>query len=422
MTPSPEPIVSSTQSVAVLGKRHLVSKILIGCGLVILLLILFLFLAPRFLGYVYTDTAVVDDSDLLLPVLTIAGDQNAFADLQNAGTALYKVKSATSTVNEKETATTQVLTSLRAAAQKPFYQDPHTVNPSRLTITTDLPPLNQFRNAAQFNAIYAENLAATGKQKDALTQALTDVSIGNKMIDSRSPLLEWLVGLSVQNIGLNAIQNIATSSAPSSKDLVATARVLNLYQGTDSGLVNVFKLEYMSLSKGSMLNADPNFYWHPNETRGYFITNARQQIELANKSCSTFSDSTALKGRYVPSNPVMRFFTPNIIGMTLYDLVSISGINVKGKECDTQTLLNATQLILGLTAYQEDHHQLPVALTDLVPTYLLVLPPDPYSGKPFIYDQKRSLFYSVGRTHTDIGGNPYSKNDPVPNPTFILNP
>jgi hypothetical protein len=67
--------------------------------------------------------------------------------------------------------------------------------------------------------------------------------------------------------------------------------------------------------------------------------------------------------------------------------------------------LAAVALAVRLLAV--DHQgQLPATLDGLVPTYLVAVPDDPFSGRPFRYirDAKRPIVYSVGNDGIDDGG------------------
>lgn len=63
-------------------------------------------------------------------------------------------------------------------------------------------------------------------------------------------------------------------------------------------------------------------------------------------------------------------------------------------------------LELGLRCYAAENQRAPSALQDLVPRYLSHVPPDPFTGQPFIYkpQQMNWVAYSVGPDGVDDGG------------------
>jgi hypothetical protein len=77
----------------------------------------------------------------------------------------------------------------------------------------------------------------------------------------------------------------------------------------------------------------------------------------------------------------------------------------------TDTESSLLELVLALQAYQLDHHEYPVKLTDLVPHYLTAIPDDPFakSGPPIYRRQgAQYLLYSIGPDGIDDGGKPFT--------------
>ena len=71
-------------------------------------------------------------------------------------------------------------------------------------------------------------------------------------------------------------------------------------------------------------------------------------------------------------------------------------------DCESDLL----SIDLALRAYVADHGDLPAKLDDLTPRYLSRVPPDRYSGQPYLYrrSEKDYLLYSVGKDGRDDGG------------------
>lgn len=75
-----------------------------------------------------------------------------------------------------------------------------------------------------------------------------------------------------------------------------------------------------------------------------------------------------------------------------------------------QTLAHRDAAVIGLSCelYRSRHGRYPDKLDELSPEFLDKLPPDPFTGKPFVYklrdDGKGFVVYSVGQNLTDDGG------------------
>jgi len=63
---------------------------------------------------------------------------------------------------------------------------------------------------------------------------------------------------------------------------------------------------------------------------------------------------------------------------------------------------------LAISAFEDDHGELPPRLDDLVPNYLNTIPVDPYRGQPLVYRRANDRYslYAVGSDGNDDGGAP----------------
>ncbi|MHB0865349.1 MAG: DUF3611 family protein [Minisyncoccota bacterium] len=310
----------------------------------ILLLILFVLgMIPTILGFFYPDRAPINDSDLSLPIVSIPQDQNAYFSLQNVAAQENVLDSSTSTEEEKAKAATTIFTAIATAAQKPSYQDPAAADPAQVTIATILPPLNAYRQALRFNDSYAQHLAQSGASDQALAEASLGVSIGKKMQDSQSFLIEQLVALAVKDEALGVIANIATSTAKNSKSLIAEAATIGSYQSDGSGLIKAFKLDHAS--RKSALDAlngiKTTLYWHPNDSFGYEADDTRQRVAMAQSRCSVFKEGVSQRSseQLAPSNRLLWYFTPNIVGKLMHDVVWANLDTAKIKQCNDSVML-----------------------------------------------------------------------------------
>ncbi len=74
----------------------------------------------------------------------------------------------------------------------------------------------------------------------------------------------------------------------------------------------------------------------------------------------------------------------------------------------TDALRDAAILGLSCELYRSKHGEYPDSLDELVPEFLDAIPPDPFTGKPFVYkkrpDGEGFIVYSVGPNLADDGG------------------
>ena len=76
----------------------------------------------------------------------------------------------------------------------------------------------------------------------------------------------------------------------------------------------------------------------------------------------------------------------------------LDNLSIAGLERSVQTgerfnsALAATELAVALRRYQIDHGHYPEALSALVPAYLSVLPIDPLTGQPPLYERQSAGF------------------------------
>lgn len=314
-------------------KKHLILKIVLWAIALIVIIAIALFYTPRVLGLIYQDSAPVNDADLQLGTVHVPDAQNLYFDLPALASS------------------TDAAAAMHAAAQKAHYQNPSESDAAGININTPIPSLNALRNAAVSASRDAVATATAGHPDAGLQEALDVASVGNRMENSQSSTIEWLVGVAIENSGLRAIQQIATSTHPSPERILAASNSLRAFTNGEAGLVNAIKTEY-ALHKASVIDVSntsgnrPIYYWHPNETIGYFADDARNSITLAQQSCSTPVPSGTYKHIPAPKNVVVMYFTENAIGKILHSVMFATLGQLKTKECATETLLDTTRNVL----------------------------------------------------------------------------
>ena len=102
--------------------------------------------------------------------------------------------------------------------------------------------------------------------------------------------------------------------------------------------------------------------------------------------------------------PLLRLLGPNGLGQ-IY-IMSEAGRQsfIDSGARVAETAVRGTRVVLALRLCEEERCALPDRLDALVPTWLETVPTDPYDGRPFRYDRRRRLVYSVGVNLRDDGG------------------
>ena len=94
----------------------------------------------------------------------------------------------------------------------------------------------------------------------------------------------------------------------------------------------------------------------------------------------------------------------NVLGWTFILFMSPNADSLYEKAGSANSVLRATELMVALVIYEEQHGELPAELEALVPEILPAIPRDPFDGKPIRYDQERRVVWAVGSNGTDEGG------------------
>lgn len=417
------------------------------------------------------DVKLPNDSDLLLSKVSVADADNAYVVMQKIETA----KTFSSDLNSRLTEAVVDFSSheafakemidyhsadislFRQAAAKPSFQDPTFADPTTFDLETGiLTDYSSYRQVAQVVALQAEQLVKQGNISGGLDEAIEIVKFGHLMENSQGVIISYLVGSSIKQTGLTAIRQIALNSKLSSTQANDIAVKLEAYRDSRQGEAMAMKTEYLAYKDyltefnnrlgpllGSLyLSQDAttgetvqhnsrlgnildysglsSFYYHPNQTLGYKIEIMRPAVQNAIADCSTVEKNLPLK--FPMKNPTIAwFFTPNAIGKYLISIGEISMGALSTKRCNESVAISATQITLGVSAFNNENGHLPANLSELAPKYLEGIPLDPYNNQPLVYDFSRKLIYSVGSDRRDVGGSEVSNDwQNLGNPSFIL--
>ena len=408
-------------------KKHCLRKIL--CIFVVLGLIIIF--TPSLLGIVFRDISSTDDEDLQLSVILVSKDENTYYDLleisSDSGDGKLLPEHLNGDVWDQKFVDEILLTNKESldifsiAVSKSKYQNPISSDSSKFSMSDELPPLNTWRSISQVKALQAMDLSRGGKNRQAFEEALVPIRLGQKIQNSQTFTIEYLVAVEMKRAGLAALQQVAASSDLSADELKEYAKELNGFYENETGAVTALKVEYQSLAKaidmlvlgdeeiltymsldGHANLVEKSFYFQPNKTKNFFAQNTRIDIGNVLKSCSEARDITYDERKI--SMVISPRFTENAIGKILYDVYGASMASFTEKVCEEDTLIASVQLLIALKVYSIDNDKLPQTLDQLVPRYVYEIPTDPYSEEYLKYSPSKKIIYSVGRDREDNGG------------------
>jgi len=372
--------------------------------------------------------ATVNDKELQFPRASIPAGSNAFDVLQTAASHLWwpdkqrdQLYDLASNTNWNDTLAATVLATNReslagwdAAIKLPDFQVPE-------FNYNDLAPfLAEWKQLAQVAEVRENALFHSGQDKEAFDKILDHVQLGQRMQNAHGPLIDYLVGTAVRNMGLSQIQHWAGKTHLTPNQLKDYIRQLGLSPDEESvAFANAIKGEYQfqigmldAFRQGKITNSDSEDY-HPRAMRFMPLLNvsrtkvlfAQADLILVKDSPRHYNEAKLPDQDLDQSGPVRMFLSGNSVGQILFYMTMpavIPSLAVKSKN-DTQ--LQATRTILALRAYQLTRGNLPVDLSALVPEFLDAVPVDDFDGQPLRYSPGRKIVYSVGQNLKDDGGN-----------------
>jgi len=434
-------------------KKKLLKKIiLIFIGSVIGLFLLILFL-PNILSLFSKDIPPIDDSDLQLKKIEIPREQNAYYDLIKLGgdinepkNIVHETTAVQDYINGKSwddnlienilSQNTEAFTYFTEATDKPKFQDPNFSDSAKIKPTVIVISLNSWRQASRLSVLKALFLLKQGKDKEAFDEVFKSIKIGQKIQESQCSVIEYLVGIGIKKIGLEALQKIIASSKLESNELKKYAETLNEFYKNEEGLISMWKEQYSEQiwAINSVVSGDKNilseednfssreiknnFYFKPNKTKALFVEYTRENIKNAEKPCNLI-EKREIK-ELAPESKIKMYVTENAVGKVITDIVAASLGSINDKKCQDDLLVAVAQLLFALKAYKNDTGNLPVSLINLVPQYISSVPSDPFDGKPIRYSSTKKILYSVGEDNIDSGGSTGESWSTMPDPTFKI--
>ena len=372
--------------------------------------------------------ATVNDKELQFPRASIPAGSNAFDVLQTAASHLWwpdkqrdQLYDLASNTNWNDTLAATVLATNReslagwdAAIKLPDFQVPE-------FNYNDLAPfLAEWKQLAQVAEVRENALFHSGQDKEAFDKILDHVQLGQRMQNAHGPLIDYLVGTAVRNIGLSQIQHWAGKTHLTPNQLKDYIHQLGLNPDEESvAFANAIKGEYQfqigmldAFRQGKITNSDSEDY-HPRAMRFMPLLNvsrtkalfAQADLILVKDAPRHYNEAKLPDQDLDQSGPVRMFLSGNSVGQIMYSWTIFAVVQSLAKKSQADTQLQATRTILALRAYQLTRGNLPPDLSALVPEFLDAVPVDDFDGQPLRYSPGRKIVYSVGQNLKDDGGN-----------------
>jgi hypothetical protein len=391
----------------------------IGLGLFLALLLLYVFVLVRSLI-----PATVHDQELQLPRADIPAGANAFDVLRTATNYVWwpeaksvQIDDLTRDTNWDNSMASMVVASNRealagwdAAAKLKDFQVPPATN-----FYADLTYLSSWKKLAQIAAVREIFLLHNGQDKEAFDKIMDHVRLGQQMQNAHGPLIDYLVGIALENIDLSQMQHWAGRTHLTPGQLKDYIRKLGVYSdGQGIAFANAIKAEYQWEVGSLSFMLDANYQGktdYPWSIRFLPVFNSSQTKALFAKGALTLVDAAPLHYNELkivemnarPSLASM-YLSGNAAGQIMYYMGRPAATACLAKKSQADVWLEATRTILALRAYELTHGHLPTDLSALVPEFLDEVPVDDFDGQPLRYSVEKKIVYSVGQNLKDDGG------------------
>ena len=422
----------------------MVRKIIISVSIFIVVSIVLIFALLHF----DEDEPAPYDDDLRLPAVNILPQENAFFSFKEAVEKMYfpyqRKELLDDVINGKKwdkdfvkellEKNKETFYFVNQAVLLPKFQFPEFQNPESVSLGYLLPEETfSIYKIAQIELIKAKQLFYSGKEKEAFDEIFKILHLAQSVEDSPRPIdVQYISAVSAKKISLKVMQDMVGQIISPSESLKSYIEKLNRFKGKTDASVILLKLSYMRSAKAFdslktneetrdeligfglpfyvklMIKSD--HFYKPNQTKRFFATVFRKQIENLNHQY--YSETEHIETQFLFFPPLIvslekqeKGFEENYIGKMIYET---SAIDISQGQFVTKCMEDfsviATQLLLAIKDYQLKYGEIPDSLSRLIPEYFSKLPKDPFDGQPVRFLPGKKIIYSVGRDLKDSGG------------------
>lgn len=303
------------------------------------------------------------------------------------------------------------------------------ITPEVTGFDTLLPYLGPWRNMGRILAAKTRHDRLAGYYADATETCIAQLKFASLVQRDAECIINYLVGISILDIGLAQARDLARDPGMSSQELKKLSEALASVGPFAPGLIRAIKVEYKvvantidDLGKGnfsmddlsSLSGTDPPSILKGKRIPGYFFQPNRTKLTFANLYRDMITNAPLYYAEMnlydvedvlgLGDGKLKLLTRPNAVGRILYAMLIPDLGSLLERKCRAECGVAATHLLVALHTYEKDNQAFPKTAYKLVPDYLKSLPIDPYDGKPFRHDYSKAIVYSVGKDLKDSGG------------------
>lgn len=327
---------------------------------------------------------------------------------------------------------------LRQGTARAFCIVPHVAG-----VGISMPYLGHWLSLLRVFKVKGDLARSEGDYAAAAETTVALIRFGVLFQEHPETLIQYLIGRAILETGLTAAVKLAQDPEAPAEALRTVAEAVTQVPPLTDSFIRAMKAEYRlgvlgidavaagtasphmqidpwQASLGDLLRIGvrplPRYLIQPNRTKRLYADHIRDIIENAPRC---YADMT-LTPRTTPSRlgRVLHYVRPNSVGsMTLQLINPVLDAQLE-KLCVSRSDLSAARIIVALHLHRRERGTFPERLDALVPDELEAIPLDPFDGKPFRYDARQGIVYSVGKNLVDDGGSAMllkgSASDPEP--------
>jgi hypothetical protein len=387
------------------------------------------------------------DSSLIFVRPQIPAESNAYYTLLKATNELYwpdklenKLNDLSNNTNWNDSLATEVLQTNEACLSSfdEAMKQPSLLVPEIESFDQDLSYLGGWKELARLKAIQVNSLHRAKKDEEALDDAFEIIDFGDRAESCGEPVIGYLIGEGIKNIGLERIRQMATDTTLSETNLVQVIHELDKFGPNSEGLTNALKVEYIiqchyldetaegnppgttnSIPERVAISIVMKPLFSPGKTK---MEMARADHFLLSNLSKPYAeiDSSEIPIKDTNVSTFRRLISGNLMDNLYLEMTEIGLEVIPRSKSRENVAVTATQLVLALKVYDMRHGKLPNSLSELVPEFFPQVPLDDFDGQPFRYLPDKKIIYSVGPCLKDLGGTERKNESPDYNLLFKI--
>ncbi|TLD72316.1 hypothetical protein FEM03_02885 [Phragmitibacter flavus] len=269
-------------------------------------------------------------------------------------------------------------------------------------------------------------LARDGKIGEGVDMALDLWRMGGGQRRAQGALIHWLVSLTIESIGLAALEDAVMAGDCDDPTLVRIQEALaQVEESPCKTLKFTYQVEYLMMKNSlefmpDYLAENANLNWAKpviragykrNYTLSSYIYYHEPLVNSGGGDALAMMRKSKWRTKQLEAwrdRGWWKYVHPNGMGQWMVASVATFG-RIDERAAMMETLPGLTQLMLAVRRYEVERGTMPDALDELVPEFINRLPIDPLNGKPFRWDAVSQRGYSVFLNEVDDGGS-YTKS------------